>query len=110
MRTGRTPCINPCCKRTAPADKFPGEMICGKCFRALPAEARNEHRRFWREIRKWRRRIIRSTDELKLVRMRNILHMWHERLSAHWDAEIKARLTSPEKLEGLEAFLEELGL
>ena len=42
--------------------------------------------------------------------MRNLLHMWQERLSTHWDAEIKARVQNPEKPEGLDAFLEELGL
>lgn len=108
--TGRTPCINPRCKRTAPADEFPGEMICGKCFRNLPVEVRNDHRRFWREIRKWKRRITKATDELKLVHMRNVVHMWQERLQSHWDAEIKDRVTNSEKPEGLDAILEELGL
>jgi len=39
-KPGRIPCINQRCKRTAPADKYrPGtEIICGKCFKALPAE------------------------------------------------------------------------
>lgn len=110
MTTGRTPCINPSCRRTADAQQFPGEMICGKCFKALPQNVRNDHRFYWKQIRKWERRITRTTDELKLVRMRNLLHMWRARLQSHWDAEIKARVTSLEKPEGIEAFLEELGL
>ncbi|THK33997.1 hypothetical protein EHS39_33000 [Ensifer sp. MPMI2T] len=107
--SGRTPCINPCCRRTAPADKFPGEMICGKRFRALPAEVRNEHRGIWRQIRKWQRRITKTSDELKLQRMRGILGMWCHRLDANWSA-IKAVVLNPEKPEGLDAILEELGL
>jgi hypothetical protein len=110
MKPGRTPCINPCCKRTGAADEFPGEMICGKCFKGLPQEVRTSHNFYWKQIRKWERRISKTTDELKLVRMRNLLHMWQERLGNHWDTEIKARVTNPEKPEGLEAFLEEVGL
>ena len=37
--SGRIPCINPRCRRTADAAKFDcEEIICGKCFRSLPAE------------------------------------------------------------------------
>ena len=50
--TGRTPCINPCCKRTGAADQFPGEMICGKCFNGLPQEVRASHNFYWKQIRK----------------------------------------------------------
>lgn len=107
--SGRIPCINPRCKRTAPADKYDGEIICGKCFKALPAELRNEHRSIWREIRKWQRRITKTADEMKLVRMRNILSKWCHRLDANWTA-IKASVSNPEKPEGIDAFLEEMGL
>ena len=107
--SGRTPCINPCCRRSADAKEFPSEMICSKCFRNLPAELRSEHRSIWRQIRKWRRRITKTTDELKLIRMRNILGMWCHRLDANWSA-IKATVTTSEKPEGLDAILEELGL
>ncbi|MCO5730129.1 hypothetical protein [Rhizobium sp. SSA_523] len=110
MAADRTPCINPRCKRTAPADQFPGEMICGKCFRNLPAEVRADHRRFWREIRKWDRRIAKTNDELKLERMRSIRQMWNRRLNHHWDTVIKPAVVDSEKPEGLNAFLEELGL
>lgn len=110
MREGRTRCINSCCKRTAPAEKFPGEMICGGCFRSLPLQTRQEHQRFWREIRKWERRIKRAVDEHKRAQMTAIRNQWHDRLCNHWDLKIKAFINSTEKPEGLDAFLEELGL
>ena len=108
--TDRTPCINPACRRTGPAAKHPGEMICGKCFRTLPAEVRAEHRRYWRQIRKWDRRIMRTSDELKIARMREIRRRSSDRLNAHWDREIKTRIVEPERPVGLDAFLEEAGL
>lgn len=108
--TGRIPCINPNCKRTASAEKYSCEIICGKCFRNLPAEMRAEHRGFWREIRKWDRRITRTTDELKRDRMKAIREQWSQRLNRHWEDKIKALLVNPEKPEGLDAILEELGL
>ncbi|MBB3947210.1 putative amidophosphoribosyltransferase [Rhizobium skierniewicense] len=110
MLANRTRCINPCCKRTAPADKYPGEMICGKCFKALPQAVKDSHRFFWKQIRKWERRITKTSDELKLIRMRNIGRTWSDRLIAHWDAEIKVRVMNAEKPAGLDSFLEELGL
>lgn len=110
MTGARTPCLNPRCKRTAPADEFPGEMICGKCFRTLPEAVRQEHRSFWREIRKWERRITRTNDELKNAKMQSIRDRLSWRLEAHWRREIKPRFLAPEKPEGLDAFLEEVGL
>lgn len=104
---GRTPCINPRCRRTYKDEG--GEVICGKCFRALPAELRNEHRRCWREYRKWQRRIARTGDELKIRRMRTIADTWATRIDANWEA-IRHVVTAPEKPEGLESFLEEVGL
>ncbi|MFT4275272.1 MAG: hypothetical protein QM576_02850 [Rhodopseudomonas sp.] len=106
----RTPCINPRCRRTAPRDKFPGEMICGKCFRSLPAPARNRHRRFWREIRKWNRRIARTGDAFRRERMEAIRRGWINRLCWHWDTVLKPMVTNPSKPEGLDGFLAEVGL
>lgn len=110
MLEGRTPCINPRCRRTFKADDGNGEVICGKCFRTLPEAVRMEHRGYWREIRMWERRIARTGDELKIVKMRNIVARLSWLLGAHWDREIKARMVSPAKPEGLDAFLEEIGL
>lgn len=110
MTEARTPCINPRCRRTFKADDCGSEVVCGKCFRTLPQAVRAEHRGYWREIRKWDRRIKRTGDELKITRMRAIRDRISWRLSLHWDREIKPFFLAPEKPEGLDAFLEEVGL
>lgn len=108
--TDRVACINPRCRRTFKQEWEGQEVICGRCFRALPAAVRNEHRRYWREVRKWDRRIAKTSDELKIVRMRAIRDRISLRLSEHWDTDIKGPLLAPEKPEGLDSFLEELGI
>lgn len=110
MTDQRTPCINPRCRRTFKADDGGGEVVCGKCFRTLPAEIRNEHRRCWREYRKWDRRIKRTSDEIKIQRMRDIRDRFGFLIDRHWEREIKPFFLSPEKPEGIDAFLEEIGL
>lgn len=108
MTEPRTPCINPRCRRTFKDEGC--EMICGKCFRTLPEVVRSEHRWLWREIRKWDRRITRTGDELRIARMRDIRYRLSAGLNSHWDAVIKPFFVTPEKPEGLDAFLEEVGL
>lgn len=105
----RTPCINPRCNRTYKSEDG-GEVICGKCFRVLPSETRNFHRRIWREIRKWRRRITRSSDPLEIEKMHRIEVRLVLNLNRHWDADIKTYFLAPQRPEGLESFLEEMGL
>ncbi|ESW92684.1 hypothetical protein NKL07_22155 [Mesorhizobium sp. C280B] len=111
MTGDRIPCVNPRCRRTAAQEKFPDshEIICGRCFRALPAAFRAEHRRCWREINKWERRILRTADPLKAQRMRDICNEWVDRLNAGW-IEIRRSIERPDKPVGLDAFLEEVGL
>lgn len=109
MKDVRTPCINPRCNRTGPADKFPGEMICGKCFRALPLAMRTEFRLAWREYRKWNKRYLRTSDEIKKARMSPIVGRWAFRIDSSW-INIRSTFISPEKPEGLDPVLEELGL
>ncbi|MER8616042.1 hypothetical protein NKG99_04175 [Mesorhizobium sp. M1409] len=106
----RVPCINPRCRRTFKREHESQEIICGKCFRMLPDATRREHRGFWRELRKWDRRIARTSDELKAVRMRAIRERISFNLGLHWDAHIKAPLLAPDKPAGLDTFLEEVGL
>jgi|GEM_PF-840398 len=110
-RPGRIPCITPGCKRTAPAEKYPDstEIICGKCFRALPADLKQQHRRCWGEINKWRRRITRTGDEVKIKRMTDLVNMWGFRLDANWRS-IRRHLENPTKPAGIESFLEEMGM
>jgi hypothetical protein len=110
-KPGRIPCINPTCKRTAPADKYqPGtEIICGKCFKALPADLKADHRRCWREINKWRRRITKTSDELKIQRLNNLVSKWAFKLDMTW-LKIRTHLAEPERPAGIENFLREMGL
>jgi len=110
MTADRIPCINPHCRRTFKADDGDGEIICGKCFRCLPEPVRKEHRRYWREIRKWERRIVRTSDEMKIATMRSIRSRLSMRLNRHWDSEIKPFFLAPQKPAGLDAFLEEMNL
>ena len=110
MTADRIPCINPRCRRTFKREHGSSETVCGKCFRGLPAEVRSEHRRYWREIRKWNRRIARTSDEIRIRRMRAIRDRFSFLLNRHWETEIKRRLTATEKPEGIDAFLEEVGL
>lgn len=109
--TDRIPCINPRCRRTAAQDKFPDcdEIICGTCFRSLPADLRNENRRCWREYRKWDRRIMRTSDPLKAHRMHDIRNRWAALINRNWDR-IRSHIKSPEKPEGLDSFLDSAGL
>lgn len=106
----RIPCINPRCRRTFANDGRSGEIVCGKCFRCLPVAVRGEHRRLWREIRKWERRIMRTVDEIQASRMRGIRDRLVDHLNRHWNSDIITFFLAPEKPEGLDGFLEEVGL
>lgn len=107
----RTPCINPRCRRTFDAAKHgPGDMICGKCFRSLPQAIRQEHQRLWRELRKWRRRMTRTSDEFKRARMASIEDSYSFKINRHWDDVLRPAIVTPAKPEGLEGFLAEVGL
>lgn len=110
MTEARTPCLNPRCRRTFKADDCSSEVVCGKCFGTLPSEIRNEHRRCWREYRKWDRRIKRTGDPLKAQRMHDIRDRFGFLIDRHWQREIKPFFLAPEKPEGLDTFLEEVGL
>ncbi|MBE1208170.1 hypothetical protein [Aminobacter carboxidus] len=105
----RIPCINPRCRRTFADDGKSSEIICGKCFRTLPEATRKQHRRYWRKIHKWERRITRTGDELNIFRMRAVRDTLSMRLNMHWDTCIKPFFLAPEKPAGLDAFFEEVG-
>lgn len=105
----RIACINPRCRRTFKDDGTFSEIICGKCFKALPADLRSEHRRCWRELRKWRKRIARTSDAFKLAGLHRLERIWVSHLNQNWRL-IREATIQPEKPAGLEGFLEELGL
>lgn len=110
MPDTRTPCINPRCRRTFKADERHSEVVCGKCFRTVPLAVRSEFNRCWREYRKWDRRIKRTGDVLKAQRMHDIRGRFGLQIDRHWAREIKPFFLTPDKPEGLDAFLEEVGL
>ena len=109
MKPGRTSCINPACRRTADAEKFPDEMICGKCFRALPPALREIHRDAWKSYRLYCRRINRTGDLLKLQTLKKIRDRHAFRIESNWQR-IKECFLAPEKPEGLDNFLDEMGM
>lgn len=110
MSGDRIPCINPRCRRTFKDEGLDCEIICGRCFRTLPTAVRKEHRTYWREIRKWERRIARTSDELKILKMRSIVGRLSRRLNLHWNREIKTFFLEPVEPAGLDRVLEDLGL
>ncbi len=110
---GRVPCINPSCNRTAATDKHPGcdEIICGKCFKALPDRLRKRYRQLRKRDRKLcsyfnSKRSEHVSDKRcwRLNRNMNVL------IEKNW-AMIRNYYQAPaEKPQGLEAFLQEIGL
>jgi hypothetical protein len=111
-RANRIPCINPRCRRTADGAKFEGdEIICGKCFRALPSEFRNKHRSLRRHEKKMlrliaKRIVARSIEPAQVDELRDRMQA---RFDANWDR-IKRYFVTPERPVGIEGFLAEVGL
>jgi hypothetical protein len=109
----RIPCINLACRRTAPIERYePGtEIICGKCFRALPKAMRDRRRRLEgrerRVLRRIEKRVAQGTIGQDVIdRLQTAFSRRHE---GQWRA-IKRYLNAPLKPVGLDAHLEELGL
>jgi hypothetical protein len=53
----RIPCCIPHCRRTAPREKFADseEIICGRCWRRIPAARRHRHKQLEKRLAKlWR--------------------------------------------------------
>lgn len=106
----RIPCINPRCRRTFANDGRSGEIVCNKCFRCLPAAVRQEHRRLWRELKKWERRLTRASDDIQANRIRRVCYRLSTQINRQWNSDIKPEFIAPEKPAGLEGFFEEVGL
>ena len=109
-KPGRIPCLNPRCRRTADAAKYPPrtEIICGKCWKRVPPTLKNRQKR--------QRALIRKAER-KQQRLRNgpsyevaILKRLRDRHSETWD-KIRAYFAEPSgEPEGLSQFLKESGL
>lgn len=110
----RIPCINPRCRRTAPAEKYePGEeIICRTCFKLLPAAVAARYR----ALHKRERRLLRLVEkaitrgkigEPRVLRLQGTIQGLRLK---NWQA-MRAYFQEPgDKPVGLDAFLEEMGL
>jgi len=107
----RIPCINPRCRRTAPRRTAAvTEIVCGKCWRAfVPASVRLRYRDVRRAWRTQERRIVRRGDTLSAASADQLRRRLMARVDANWQ-EIRAALLRPERPEGLDGFLQEVGL
>lgn len=105
IKEGRIPCFVDGCKRTAPADRFdPGtEIICGKHFKLVPKELIAKYRRYAKK----RKLLIRlyAKRGIENPRLETLDRLEYE----NWQA-IRAYFETNDKPEGLENFLEEVGL
>lgn len=105
----RIPCINPNCRRTASREKYPGatNIICGKCWRAIPDQMRKRWKQLksrWKKISRAMRK--RSTDQATWNRI-------VDQVDGAWDrlnTDIVHYFTASEKPIGIEDFLKENGL
>ncbi|MCV9960792.1 hypothetical protein OIU34_02670 [Pararhizobium sp. BT-229] len=110
---GRIPCINPTCRRTAAQDKYPGSssIICGKCWRSLPARMRARHKQLNRRSRTLFRlsRKTKYGDALRTPQWQRI----EDRYDAAWarlNATMIKYFTASETPVGIEDFLKEIGI
>lgn len=111
-KPGRIPCINPRCRRTAPADKYePGtQIICGKCWKLVPESLRKRDRYLWRHHRKLERYRKRGLDPIEANRVDRLIDQVEGHLHSHWGQIRACFIGDSEKPEGLDAFLEEMNL
>ena len=110
---GRIPCVNPRCRRTAPADRHEpdSEIVCGKCWRLLPKRLTTRYRALVKREKRLLRLVEkaiarRRIDAGRLERLHHAIGM----LRRHNWSEIRRFFLSPEQPEGLAAFLEEAPL
>lgn len=111
--TDRIPCLNPNCRRTAAQDKFPGSdsIICGKCWRALPAR----YRARWKQLNARDRKLSRLKTKQKFADPRRDTRWWA--ISNHFNSawhrltsSVIHYFTASEQPVGLEDFLKENGI
>ena len=110
---GRIPCINPRCRRTAPADKYGDdeEIICRTCFGSLPIELRRRHRKVASDNRRMLKLINRRISRGTLPRhvFDRLRRNMEQRFETVW-SDIRRRFVAPAVPIGLEGFLQEVGL
>lgn len=108
----RIPCVNLSCRRTAAADKFPGqEIVCAKCWPTVPKALRRRHTQTKARCAKLLRKLNRLHDQGKISadRADKIWTTANMQRVAAW-RQIKDYLNSPPAPAGIEEFLQEIGL
>ncbi len=113
MTGERICCVNPRCGRTAPADKHgeSADIICRGCFKQLPKAMADR----FRTLRRRDSRLCRLIDKrfaagtLPQYRINMLGETIDGQTRKNW-AEIRAYFRDPEKPEGLENFLADIGL
>ncbi|MDQ0135724.1 hypothetical protein J2T08_003645 [Neorhizobium galegae] len=109
----RIPCLNPNCRRTAAQEKYPNSsnIICGKCWKAMPAE----FRRRWKTLKSRDRRLGRIHNKTAYRRQERE-EQWGRiatRFDRAWEAldlSIIHYFTASEAPIGIEDFLKENGI
>lgn len=109
----RIPCINPRCRRTAPASRYePGEeIICRPCFRLLPKSVADRYR----TLNKRERRLLRLIDKrlkagtISADFIDDLQNRFEARRTENWLA-MRAFFRPADRPEGIDAFLEEFRL
>lgn len=113
MSGERIPCVNPRCRRTADAAKHrPGaEIVCGKCWRNVPAELRDRYRLLRKRDRTMQRRVARRVALGTICQdvIDGIVAISVRRRQENW-ARIRDYFLAPKAPVGLEGFLQEIGL
>jgi len=96
-------CIAPGCRRTAPAEKFPGcnEIVCPTHWRTVPQLLRAQYARLRRHRRKIKHKVVKTGVPRQTQTIDRLQ-------SANWQA-IRDFILSSEKPGGLDAFIRELG-
>lgn len=109
----RIPCLNPRCRRTAPAHQHDpnAQIICAKCWKLLPRHLMDRHQSLRRHERTMLRRIARrqARGEITQERIALLRGMMAEQIAENGNA-IRAYFLSPDQPQGLDAWLKETGL
>lgn len=116
----RLPCLNSTCRRTFKHEDGVETVVCGKCWKLLPASVRRRDKQMRRRMRLVRRMADKGVEYRRRGRKHGCpdkgapqaytMGAKFDRLwDRHWQR-IVAFFRAPEKPAGLETFLEEMGL
>jgi len=107
----RIPCLNPRCRRTAPSARHPDctEIVCGKCWRLLPKAMRARYAALNRRNRRLDRLALKPRYGNRGPQWARLVGLMDAAQRRNWRA-IRAFFLAPALPEGLETFLEEMGM